>query len=203
MMRQVKGFLLFTWTDLSLIITRLFFYIDQNMKELILGGARSGKSGLAERLAGESGQPVIYLATASAGDAEMTERIQHHRERRPQEWSTVEEPLYLSKTLQQHASDQHLILVDCLTLWLTNLLLHEDKSLLKHECAALLELLPQLPGRIIMVSNEVGMGIVPMGEISRQFQDEAGWLHQALAAVCDRVVFTVAGLPQVLKGDKL
>jgi adenosylcobinamide kinase / adenosylcobinamide-phosphate guanylyltransferase len=173
------------------------------MKELILGGARSGKSSLAERLADESGQPVLYLATASAEDTEMAERIHHHRERRPAGWDLVEEPLYLANALQQHANEEQFILVDCLTLWLTNLLLHKDKDLLINERDALLKLLPQLPGRIIMVSNEVGMGIVPLGEISRQFQDESGWLHQAVASECDRVILMVAGLPQVLKGDKI
>ncbi len=173
------------------------------MKELILGGARSGKSSLAEQLAAEGGQPVLYIATASAGDEEMAERIRHHRKRRPAEWSLVEEPLYLAKALQQHAKDDGVVLVDCLTLWLTNLLLHQDKTLLAHERDALLEIIPQLPGRVIMVGNEVGMGIVPMGEISRQFQDESGWLHQAVAALCDRVILTVAGLPHVLKGNKI
>jgi len=173
------------------------------MVELILGGARSGKSALAERLAAESGLSVLYLATATAGDGEMAERIQRHRQRRPAEWALVEEPLFLARRLREQTREGRCVLVDCLTLWLTNLLLHEDHSLFEQERDALLACLPQLPGRVILVSNEVGMGIVPMGEITRRFQDESGWLHQKVAAQCDRVVLTVAGLPHVLKGNKI
>ena len=171
------------------------------MKELILGGARSGKSALAERLAQQSGQAVLYLATATAGDAEMSERILHHRQRRPSHWQLLEEPIELAASLQQHASPDTTILVDCLTLWLTNLLLQESNELFEQQRQALLDCLPGLPGRIILVSNEVGLGVVPMGELSRRYVDEAGRLHQALASICDRVTLVVAGLPQVFKGD--
>ncbi len=169
------------------------------MKQLILGGARSGKSRLAERLALQSGFEVTYIATASAGDAEMQQRIQQHRDRRPSHWHLVEEPLALAQVLQQHAGHQDLLLVDCLTLWLSNLICLEQPTELRRQRDALLTVLPTLPGQIILVSNEVGMGIVPMGALSRQFQDEMGLLQQHVAACCERVVLTVAGLPHVLK----
>ncbi|MES9844992.1 MAG: bifunctional adenosylcobinamide kinase/adenosylcobinamide-phosphate guanylyltransferase [Candidatus Sedimenticola sp. PURPLELP] len=170
------------------------------MKQLIIGGARSGKSALAERLAEESGLDVIYLATATAEDNEMVERIRIHRERRCDSWQLVEEPLHLAEALKANADEERLLLVDCLTLWLTNLLLHSDPGLYEQERRALLDCLAQLPGRQIFVSNEVGMGIVPMGELNRRFQDEAGWLNQAMAASCEQVILTVAGLPHYLKG---
>jgi len=173
------------------------------MLELILGGARSGKSRLAERLALQSGLPVTYVATAQAGDGEMSTRILQHRERRPEHWGLVEEPLALADALERLAAPGHCVLVDCLTLWVTNLLIHEDGRRLRGEIDALLETLPQLPGRILLVSNETGLGVVPLGELSRRYVDEAGWLHQSLAEVSERVVFTVAGLPMVLKGEVL
>jgi len=173
------------------------------MKELILGGARSGKSALAERLALQSAGKVIYLATATAGDGEMSERIRQHQQRRPAHWLLVEEPIQLAETLQRHAGGDTTILVDCLTLWLSNLLAAETDSLFVQQRTALLETLPALPGRILFVSNEVGMGIVPMGELARRFVDEAGRLHQELAQICDRVTMVVAGLPQVFKGEPL
>ncbi|SFM90946.1 bifunctional adenosylcobinamide kinase/adenosylcobinamide-phosphate guanylyltransferase [Rugamonas rubra] len=178
---------------------------------LVFGGARSGKSAHAERLATQSGKEVIYLATARAGDGEMATRIAHHRDQRPAVWPTVEEPLALADTLQRLSTPANLILVDCLTLWLTNLMFSEggdypdvgDIALparFHRERARLLELLPALPGDVVFVSNEVGMGIVPYGAISRCFTDEAGRLNQAVAAVCDRVTFVAAGLPLHLKG---
>jgi adenosylcobinamide kinase/adenosylcobinamide-phosphate guanylyltransferase len=171
------------------------------MRELILGGARSGKSALAEQLAEESGQQVIYIATATAGDQEMAKRIEHHQQHRPKNWQLIEEPIHLTQTLQQQAAEERVLLVDCLTLWLTNLLM--KRADIQQHRESLLQLLPNLPGRLIMVSNEVGMGIVPMGEISRRFQDESGILHQALAQRCERVILTVAGLPHILKGPPL
>ncbi|WP_298188857.1 bifunctional adenosylcobinamide kinase/adenosylcobinamide-phosphate guanylyltransferase [uncultured Pseudomonas sp.] len=173
------------------------------MLELILGGARSGKSRLAEKLASESGLAVTYIATSQALDGEMDARIQHHRERRPSTWGLVEEPLALAQVLREHAAADKCLLVDCLTLWLTNLLMLDDPERLPAEREALLECLTALPGRIILVSNETGLGVVPLGELTRRYVDEAGWLHQALAERCQRVVFTVAGLPMVLKGAAL
>lgn len=169
------------------------------MRQLILGGARSGKSALAERIAGECGREVVYVATAQPGDGEMAARIAHHRERRPSHWSCIEEPLALAGALRGHARDERCLLVDCLTLWLSNLLGHDDTGRLPGERDALLEILPALPGEILLVSNEVGLGVVPMGELTRRFVDEAGRLHQMLAQRCERVLFVAAGLPLTLK----
>ncbi len=171
------------------------------MKTLILGGVRSGKSRLAERLAIESGWPVAYIATATARDDEMRTRIAAHRARRPPGWSTVEEPIALAAMLRAHARPDRCVLVDCLTLWLTNLLTAEDANALERERAALFAVLPGLPGRIILISNETNMGVTPLGEISRRYCDAAGLLHQALALCCDRVILTVAGLPMILKQE--
>ena len=173
------------------------------MKTLILGGVRSGKSQLAEQLAMDSGLPVTYIATATAEDAEMHRRIERHRADRPDHWALVEEPIALAAALKQHAAEGRCVIVDCLTLWLTNLLMADDPDLLEQELDALLAALDGLPGEVILVSNETGMGVIPLGEITRRYCDEAGRLHQRLAQQCERVVLTVAGLPQVLKGDPL
>jgi len=173
------------------------------MLELILGGARSGKSRLAERLAAESGLAVSYIATSQPLDGEISARIQQHRARRPADWGLVEEPLELARVLREQAASDRCLLVDCLTLWLTNLLMLDDPARLAAEREALLDGLARLPGRIILVSNETGLGVVPLGELTRRYVDEAGWLHQALAERCQRVVFTVAGLPMILKGAPL
>jgi len=173
-----------------------------NRKTLILGGVRSGKSRLAERLATDSGLPVTYIATATAQDDEMRARIAGHRARRPEHWRVVEEPLRLAAVLDECATAGHCVLVDCLTLWLTNLLTAEDAMLLERERAALLAVLPRLPGQLILVSNETNMGVTPLGELSRRYCDEAGRLHQDLAQVCGRVILTVAGLPHFLKGER-
>lgn len=171
------------------------------MKELILGGARSGKSHYAEVSAKESKLDVIYIATAQALDDEMQQRIQHHQQQRPAHWQLVEEPLNLVSALNQHASETSCILVDCLTLWLSNQLCSEQhKDKLEKNIEELVTTLAQLPGNIIFVSNEVSMGIVPMGEVNRQFIDHAGRLHQRLAAVCDKVTLMVAGIPSHIKG---
>jgi adenosylcobinamide kinase/adenosylcobinamide-phosphate guanylyltransferase len=171
------------------------------VRTLILGGARSGKSALAERLARDSGNEVVYIATAQAHDAEMAARIAHHRDRRPAHWQSVEEPLALAGALRAYARPDRCVLVDCLTLWLSNLLGDADDQRLGREYEALLEVLPALPGELLFVSNEVGLGVVPMGELTRRFVDEAGRLHQALAARCERVLFVAAGLPLPLKGN--
>ena len=170
------------------------------MLQLILGGARSGKSRLAEKLATDSDLSVTYIATSQPLDGEMTARVAHHRERRPTEWGLIEEPIELARVLKENATPNHCLLIDCLTLWLTNLLMLEDPDRLNDEREALLQTLATLPGEIIFVSNETGMGVVPLGELTRRYVDEAGWLHQALAERCQRVVLTVAGLPLTLKG---
>jgi len=168
--------------------------------ELILGGARSGKSSFAEQRALQSGLEVIYIATATAGDSEMATRIAHHQQNRHIHWQTVETPVYLAQTLQKYAQAQTCLLVDCLTLWLNNCLFDEAVCW-ETQRQLLLAQIAELPGRQILVSNEVGQGIVPLGAVSRQFVDESGRLHQALASLADRVFFVVAGLPQVLKGE--
>jgi adenosylcobinamide kinase/adenosylcobinamide-phosphate guanylyltransferase len=181
---------------------------------LILGGARSGKSALAERLAQETGQAVIYIATARGADAEMAERIEHHRARRPANWQTLEAPLLLADAVRAACAAGRTVLVDCLTLWLTNIMLDGLEEVpqvgeftlppaFATERAALLALLDDdLPGELLLVSNEVGMGIVPLGALARRFADEAGRLNQALAARAGRVILVAAGLPLVLKESK-
>lgn len=171
------------------------------MKELILGGVRSGKSRLAEQHAHESGLEVVYVATAQVRDEEMQRRVAAHQVRRPGGWRSVEAGQNLAEVLQREAAPHRCMLVDCLTLWLTQLLCDADEAVLRHEVDALLEVLPTLPGHIILVSNETNMGVVPMGELSRCFCDEAGRLHQQIAALSDRVILTVAGLPLVVKGN--
>jgi adenosylcobinamide kinase/adenosylcobinamide-phosphate guanylyltransferase len=170
------------------------------MKELILGGVRAGKSRLAEQRARASGLQVVYIATAIAGgDAELEERIAQHRLRRPPDWTIIEEPLALGATLRGQASAERCLVVECLTLWLTNLLCNAVERL-EREQRSLLDSLRVLPGHIILVSNETGLGVVPLGELSRRFVDASGELHQRLAALCDRVTLAVAGLPYTLKG---
>ena len=177
---------------------------------LVLGGARSGKSAYAEKLAVESGRGVVYIATARAGDGEMSTRIAQHRSDRRQHWSTVEEPVNLAGAIDRYSTKHNLVLVDCLTLWLSNLMFQNGGDapdvgnialppLFHQQRGGLLDVLQRAAGDVVLVSNEVGMGIVPLGAISRCFVDEAGRLNQAVAAVCDRAVFVAAGLPLMLK----
>jgi adenosylcobinamide kinase/adenosylcobinamide-phosphate guanylyltransferase len=165
------------------------------MIELVLGGARSGKSRFAEGQALASGLDVVYVATGEARDDEMAARIAHHRARRPANWRSVEEPLALSDALRRAAADRTCLLVDCLTLWLTNAMLAERMD----EVGTLLDTLPELPGHTILVSNEVGWGIVPENALARRFRDEQGRLNQRVAALADRVTLVAAGLPLALK----
>jgi len=180
-------------------------------RTLVLGGARSGKSAFAEQLACASGKEVVYIATAQARDGEMAARIAHHRAQRPASWPTVEEPLQLGAALRAHAAPGRLLLVDCLTLWLSNLMFCSGEAYpevgaielpaqFHHERAQFLAVLQAIDCDVVLVSNEVGMGIVPYGAISRAFLDEAGRLNQAVAALCERAVFIAAGLPLYLKG---
>jgi len=164
---------------------------------LILGGARSGKSRHAEDLIQASGLSPYYIATAEPLDGEMTDRIAKHRKRRGVVWQTIEEPLALVQTVSQVAAEGRALLVDCLTLWLTNLMVHERD--IEAEIDELLDLLVELDGTIVMVSNEVGLGVMPTNKMARRFIDHAGWLHQRLAAQADCVLFMTAGLPQQLK----
>src|SRR5262245_6925438 len=171
------------------------------MRELILGGARSGKSALATQLARASGRPVTFIATATAGDAEMAERIARHRAVRPADWKVVEAPIALAAALRVECAADRTVIVDCLTLWLANVLLAEAPFAAEH--AALLEALPAVPGRLLLVTNEVGSGIVPENALARRFRDQAGLLNQAVAQLCERVILVAAGVPLVLKGPPL
>lgn len=171
------------------------------MKTLILGGIKSGKSKLAEQLAESSNLPVTYIATATAGDEEMQARITHHQSHRPKHWVTAEAPVALAATLHEFAAADKCLLVDCLTLWLSNLLQENNENLLTLQRQQFIHTLAQAPGEIILVSNETSMGIIPLGQLTRRYCDEAGLLHQELASMCDRVILTVAGLPLVLKGE--
>ncbi len=182
----------------------------QRSLTLVLGGARSGKSRFAEGLAQaaeRAGRQVVYLATATALDAEMTARIAHHRARRPAHWPTVEAPVALAAALHEQARPDRCLLVDCLTLWLSNLLLAEPLTdppcpgtALRRERQALLDTLPMLPGDVVLVGNEVGMGLVPPNPLGRLFVDESGRLHQDIAALADKVYWLVAGCPILAKG---
>lgn len=176
------------------------------MKTLILGGVKSGKSRLAARLAAESGRPVVVVATARPGDESMRARIEAHRRERPAHWRVVEEPRRLGEVLRREAGNT--LLVDCLTLWLSNLLVDDTQAAarqghgtdgLESERAALLAAMEACRDDLILVSNETNMGVHPVGELGLRFCDEAGGLHQALAARCDRVVLAIAGLAHVLK----
>ncbi|MBL8446408.1 MAG: bifunctional adenosylcobinamide kinase/adenosylcobinamide-phosphate guanylyltransferase [Zoogloeaceae bacterium] len=178
--------------------------------ELILGGARSGKSRLAEVRAAADGRPVTVIATAEALDAEMALRIARHRADRPPHWRTLEAPRGLAAILDREAAPDRCLIVDCLTLWLANLMdgadvLREPHDLshlpaLAEEREALLKTLPALPGRVLLVANEVGLGLVPETPLGRLFRDEAGRLNQQVAALAERVTFVAAGLPLALKG---
>jgi adenosylcobinamide kinase/adenosylcobinamide-phosphate guanylyltransferase len=163
---------------------------------LVLGGARSGKSAYAEALV-ESASRGVYLATAEAGDAEMAERILRHRQRRGESWHTVEEPLDLAGALMRHAHPGRPILVDCLTLWLSNLMAAGRD--VDGEMTVLADGLSTLAGPVVLVANEVGLGLVPETPLGRAFRDHAGRLNQTIARKADRVVFIAAGLPLILK----
>jgi adenosylcobinamide kinase/adenosylcobinamide-phosphate guanylyltransferase len=167
---------------------------------LILGGARSGKSSYALELARQFSSPRLYLATAEAGDEEMAARIAQHRQDRGEGWDTWEAPLNLAEAIAQAQGRYQVILADCLTLWLSNRLIRGgDQAGLKAVCVELVSALKQAATPTILVSNEVGWGIVPENPLAREFRDWAGWLHQLLAAESDLVVLLVAGLPLTLK----
>lgn len=173
------------------------------MIELVLGGARSGKSRYAEQQAHDSDLEVVYIATAEAGDGEMKTRIEHHRHRRPVTWRTVEEPILLADCIREQAGPDRCLLVDCLTLWLSNVLFDRQGNLqlplFQQQRAELLVALNECRSRIILVSNEVGLGVIAADAMTRRFVDEAGFLHQDLAQLCERVTLVTAGLHQSLK----
>ncbi len=164
---------------------------------LVLGGARSGKSAHGEALIGASSKKPVYMATAEAGDGEMAERIARHQERRTEAWRTVEVPLDLTGALVSEAAPDTAVLVDCLTLWLSNLL--QAGRDIEAEINSLADILPSLRGPVVFVSNEVGLGIVPGNAAARAFRDHAGRLHQAIAAQAQSVVLVVAGQPMMIK----
>lgn len=180
---------------------------------LILGGARSGKSAYAERIASSLELPVTYIATAQVYDVEFAQRIAHHQARRPTHWQVVESPHFLSDALQANTHEasgaskitqaKKCIIIDCLTLWLAQCICPDcappNGVTWTNEREKFLALLPTIRDEIILVSNEVGMGIVPLGEINRQFQDEQGRLNQAVAQLADKVTFVAAGLPLQFK----
>ena len=173
------------------------------MIELVLGGARSGKSRYAEKQATDSEKKVIYIATAEPGDAEMQTRISRHQQARPLHWQTVEEPVQLAKIIQEQAKEDVCLLVDCLTLWLSNIMFNQQGELqqirFEQETEALYGALSTFSGQLVLVSNEVGLGVVAIDKMTRRFVDEAGLLHQKIASLSDRVVLITAGLKQVLK----
>lgn len=179
------------------------------MLELILGGARSGKSGLAAQRAAASGRSdVLFVATAQPRDAEMRERIERHRRDRPASWLTREAPVHLVPVLRA-APRESFVVVDCLTLWISNVLypargneIEADEAGWARERNALLEVLHELACDCVLVSNEVGLGLVPETPVGRRFRDEQGRLNQQIAAICDRVTFVAAGLPLTLKSTR-
>jgi adenosylcobinamide kinase/adenosylcobinamide-phosphate guanylyltransferase len=166
---------------------------------LITGGARSGKSRYAEQRAGELGGRRLYVATAEAKDNEMAQRIAEHKLRRGDEWRTIEEPFELSSALLAQRGRTDCALVDCVTLWLSNLLLHRDAGFAGENVEQLVETLPRLDFHVVLVTNEVGWGIVPENALARQFRDLAGWANQQIAAAADEVILTVAGVPMIVK----
>ena len=173
------------------------------MKEIIfvIGGCRSGKSSFALDYANKHFRKKVFLATSQALDDEMKERILRHREARGPDWKTIEEPTKITETLTSVKADYEVVLIDCLTLWVSNLLMDgetEDKILSRAE--ALVESMQKIPQSIIVVSNEVGAGIVPENKIARIFRDIAGIVNQRVATCSDTVVLTVAGLSHVIKG---
>ena len=173
------------------------------MKHLILGGVKSGKSRRAEQLAkdwaAECSGKVVYIATARAYDDEFGERIKRHQAQRPAHWETLEAPLEVAQLLNQTSGTQCCVLLECLTLWLSNILCDDlDLSLYIEQ---LCEAIERYEGELIIVSNETGMGIIPENALARRFGDEAGILHQRLAMLCDDVTLVIAGLPLSLKGS--
>lgn len=171
--------------------------METAQKILVLGGTRSGKSRYAELLAKGWRGPRVYIATAQAHDEEMAERIREHQERRGEEWATVGALLDLASPIRDSARDDAFLLVDCLTLWLSNMMHAECNC--EMATSELVAAVSEAPGTIVLVSNEVGMGIVPDNALGRRFRDMAGLVNQRVADVCDEVVFMAAGLPMVLK----
>ena len=169
-------------------------------KILVLGGCRSGKSGHALSLADGMGGRRVFVATCVPRDDEMKERVNRHRQERDNTWKTLEIPVDLAEAITTHSPTADVMLVDCLTLWLSNLLVQtEDIDPIRRQIDGLAEAVKAAPHAVILVSNEVGAGIVPENRLARRYRDLAGWANQAMAAACDRVVWTVAGIPVTIK----
>ena len=169
------------------------------MKHLLLGGVRSGKSAFAQEQVSASGKAVCYVATSQIWDEEMADRVRLHKDNRPSEWQLIEEPLALASVLHSLNSPEQAVIIECFALWLTNLLCLEDEVRLEEEKQALLNAVEVFKGDLVLVSSEVGLGIMPMNALARRFGDEAGMMNQALAKLTDRVTFVAAGLPLPLK----
>lgn len=182
---------------------------QSNNLTLILGGARSGKSSYAEQIGRASGRPVLFIATGAAGDDEMRRRIEQHRLARPSEWRTLEAPIQVGSILRSQAAalQAQIVILDCITLLVSNVLLalpehvslEEALQMVQAEIDALLEARAGLGGQWLIVSNEVGLGVVPPYALGRVYRDALGWANQRLARAADRVIFMVAGIPMVIK----
>ena len=175
---------------------------ERAMLTLILGGVRSGKSRMAENLAADFPGPITYLATAQAKDTEMQERVALHRKHRPKHWKTIEEPIRVAQVVSDYPAPKNLVVVDCLTLWMTNLLLVDDAfETGRTELEALIAEVKRKRSNLVLVSNETNSGVVPMDSLSRRFCDEMGVLHQKLAGLSDDVILMVAGIPTWVKKE--
>ena len=169
-------------------------------KVLVLGGCRSGKSDHALKLAESIGSSRIFVATCVPRDDEMRQRVKRHQAERSDAWQTREIPVDLAGAIATHSPQADVLLIDCLTLWLNNLLMEtEDVDRIRRHIDSLADAIKKAPRSIVLVSNEVGAGIVPENRLARLYRDLAGWTNQAMAGVCDRVIWTVAGIPVTIK----
>lgn len=175
--------------------------LEKSKKILITGGARSGKSQYALNMAALYGKRKAYLATAQPLDHEMQKRIENHRRMRGKDWITIEEPLRVSQVLKEIGESCDVVILDCLTLWISNLLTNykTDQRVIINEIKKLAQSAREFKGTLVIVSNEVGMGIVPENRLSRQFQDLAGYANQKIAEVVDEVIIMVSGIPLKVK----
>ncbi|SBS25685.1 Bifunctional adenosylcobalamin biosynthesis protein CobP [Marinomonas aquimarina] len=174
------------------------------MKHLVLGGVRSGKSQFAERWVAAQAEQIVYIATSQVWDEGMAKRVAKHQSYRPEHWQTIEEPIQLADTLSKVAQEQPsaAVIVECCSLWLTNLLCAEGEAQLEREREHFLTVLEHYPLPVILVSAEVGLGIMPINALARRYGDEIGVLNQRMAKICEEVTFVTAGLPMSLKQSK-
>ncbi|REG79520.1 bifunctional adenosylcobinamide kinase/adenosylcobinamide-phosphate guanylyltransferase [Marinomonas pollencensis] len=169
------------------------------MKHLVLGGVRSGKSAFAEKQVLATGLAVHYIATSQVWDEEMASRVAKHQQGRPAEWQLIEEPLALADTLARLNDKENVLIIECVSLWISNLLCLEDEARLVAETNAFLKAVDAFQGSLVIVSSEVGLGIMPINKLARRFGDEIGTMNQKLANLTERVTFVAAGLPMPLK----